>query len=1137
MYRLLIFLLTSVGLFAQSASLTGIVTDSSGAAVPGARVVATVIATGVESATETNQEGLYRLPALTPGIYSIQVNVQGFKPVIQKDLQLAVQQVARLDFKLEVGAVTDSVEVTDQGVLLDSETSTLGQVVSGKQILELPLLGRNPYALANLVPGVRGSAGMNDLPVDQISTASASINGARGNQNEYLLDGAPNTAPAQNQPVIFANVDSVQEFKVETNGFSAEYGRSAGGVFNVVTKGGTNDLHFSAYEFLRNNALNANDWFANRAGRDKAPFRFNQFGGTIGAPIVKNKTFFFGSAELVRFAQGITYTGTVPTADQLAGNFSTTRASNGQVIAIYDPSTLTANPSGGFLRSPFPNNSIPSNRIDPVARAIAKYWPAANTTGNPITGVNNFVRTDANQIVKNTWSARVDHHFNERNRIFGRFSYDQTPLNRAPAYGQELIAAAPTAGPQVFTRYNAVVEDKHVWSPTLLQTVRASYSRLSNFRRPYGDGFDITTLGLPASLKQQIGDPASFPAIIIPGYSVTGSIPNTVVGGALGASDLIAFGMDTYSLQAQLNKTFSRHNLKVGADFRLIRFNAQQTADTSTQFNFQPSFTQGPNPSTASATAGLGFATFLLGIPGGSVTPAPALAMQQNYYALFVQDDWRITSKLTLNLGLRWETENPRTDRFNQLANFDGSLQVPGFPYTGALTYVNVNGQSRYQVNPDRNNFAPRVGLAYQLASKTVLRGGAGIFYGTNTGIGGAASNFGTSGFQASTSIVTSLDGFTPIVSLSNPYPNGLVQPTGSSLGALTQLGQSIGFYDRSNLLPYAAQWSFNVQHELPKSIILDVGYAGSRGLKFPDNRQFNQLPDSALQLGDALRQQVANPFYPQIKVGILANPTVARGQLLRPYPQFDAVTAQNSTFASSTYHALQAKVEKRYSKGLTLLAAYTYSKVIDFSTGAFSGEPLGGGAFQNWNNLSPDRAVSSLDQTHRLVLSTVYELPFFRNQKNWKNLTAGGWEVGAIFSALSGSPLGISSATNTTNSLGGGQRPNWNGVSPRLDDATPDRWFDTSVFSPPAAYAFGSTPRTFGGARADSTRQIDLSLHKGIPITEKLKAQFRAEAFNLTNTVRFAPPNVSFGNAQFGTVSAMGNQPRIVQLALKLVF
>ena len=406
---------------------------------------------------------------------------------------------------LQLGAVTDSIEVTARAVLLDSETSSLGQVVGGKQVTELPLLGRNAYALSALVPGVRTSLGMNDLPVDQISTVSASINGSRAAQNEFLLDGAPNTAGAQNQPVINQNVDSVQEFKVETNTFSAEYGRTAGGVFNVVTKSGANDLTFTAYEFLRNDKLNANDFFANRAGRKPAPFRFNQFGGVIGGPVVipgvyngKNRTFFFGSAELVRFSQGMTWTATVPTAEQLQGNFSNSKTAAGQLITVFDPASTASNGSGGFIRTAFPGNQIPVSRFDAVSKNILKYWPAPNAAGS-----TNFVRTDSNTIEKDTWSMRLDHNFSDRNRFFGRYSYDLTPWTRSATYGAD-NPASPTFGAQTFTRYNAVVEDTHVFSPSMVATVRGSWSRLSNFRHAYGYGFDSTSLGFSQSLAKQM---------------------------------------------------------------------------------------------------------------------------------------------------------------------------------------------------------------------------------------------------------------------------------------------------------------------------------------------------------------------------------------------------------------------------------------------------------------------------------------------------------------------------------------------------------------------------------------------------------------------------------------------------------
>ena len=1138
--RLLWFsLLVSVA-FAQTASVTGRVTDPTGAVVPQARVTVAAEGSGLSTSIQTNDQGYYNFPSLLPGVYTLTVTKTGFKPVRETKLQLGVQQVARLDLVLDVGAVTETVDVNAQAVLLDSESSTVGQVVGSKQVVELPLLGRNPYALGMLVPGVRQAIGVNNLPIDQISTVSITINGQRASANEFLLDGAPNSAPSQNQPVIYANPDSVQEFKVETNTFRAEYGRAAGGIFNVITKTGSNDPHFTLYEFFRNDKLNANDFFANKGGSARPPFKFNQFGGSVGGPVEiprlydgRNKTFFFGNFELVRFVQGVTFTGTEPTPQQLAGDFSQTRNAAGAAIQIYDPLSTAPAPGGGFTRVAFPGNIIPANRIDPVARSIVKYFPSPNTVGNPVTGVNNFSRTDSNGVTKNTMSIRGDHYFNERNRLFGRFSYDDTPFVRAAPYGRN-NPGSPGTGPQDFNRKNAVIEDDHTFSPSLLGTFRYSITRLTNVRTAFSQGFDITTLGFPASLKQQVFPPA-FPSISITGFNVTSSIPNIITGGVLGATDVIALANDTHTWAVQLTRTLGSHTFKTGFEYRLLKFNTLQTAANTPGFNFSALGTQGPNPSVASAVAGFPLASFVLGVnDSGSVNPAPSLAMQTTYYGGFIQDDWKVTPKLTLNIGLRYEYESPRTERYNQLDTFDYNLtpplNAPGLNLKGALTFVGVNGASRFNGNPDRNNLSPRFGFAYKLGSKTVLRGGGGFFYGSTTGVGTGSAGFGSTGFSIVTNQVTSLNGVTPLTFLSNPYPAGLNQPTGSRLGPATALGQSISFSDRGDVVPYSEQWNFNIQRELPRAVLLEVGYAGSHGLKLPGSLTLNQIPDSALALGNALRDQVANPFFGQIGDGILSRSTVSRAQLLRPFPQFDNVTAVNSTWSSSIFHALEVKIEKRYAKGLAITGSYTRSKLIDYENGAFAGETLGGGGIQDWQNRRGSRSASTLDQPNRFIANAVYELP-------GKSKLAGGWEVGAILSLFSGGPIGVTSATNNTFSQGGGQRPNWTGVSAALPHPTPDRWIDASQFFNPPAFAFGNVGRTLSGLRDAGTRQLDFSLHKNTNLTEKLKLQFRTEVFNITNTPQFAPPNAVFGSAQFGVVSAQSNLPRIVQFALKLIY
>jgi TonB dependent receptor len=599
--------------------------------------------------------------------------------------------------------------------------------------------------------------------------------------------------------------------------------------------------------------------------------------------------------------------------------------------------------------------------------------------------------------------------------------------------------------------------------------------------------------------------------------------------------------MNNYTFQANLTKVLNQHSVKFGGEFRVVQLNTFQTGDASNDFSFTSAFTQGPVATQATSTGGNALATFLLGYPNGSVTPSAALALQTRYYAGFVQDDWKVTPSFTLNLGVRYELETPRTDRFNQLTNFDyygaPGITVAGLNLHGGLTFVGVNGQSRYDGNFDKNNFAPRIGFAWHVSPKTVIRAGTGLFYGTTWGFGAQPSQFGISGFTAATNLVSSLNGVTPIVSLSNPYPSGLNAATRSRLGRATLLGQDISFFDRGNVTPYTMQWNADIQQQLPGNFLLDVAYIGTRGLKLILDRQINQLPDSALTLGNDLLTLVPNPFYGQIATGVLASPTVSRAQLLRPYPQYTSMTSAVSTWDSSSYHALQVKLEKRYSKDLTMLVSYTYSKLMDIGAGTFNGETLSGGTIQDWNNLGAEWSPSALDQTHRLIASFVYALPFFRSQTGFLPRILGGWELGAIGSFYSGSPLGISSAVNGTFSQGGGQRPNWNGINPGKDQPTLSEWFNTSAFSTPVSYTFGTAPRTFNSVRSDKTQTVDLSLHKNVKINERFGLQVRGEAFNVANTPVFAPPGTSFGSATFGVVNSQANQPRIVQLALKLNF
>ncbi len=1126
--------------FAQTGQITGRVTAQDGAVIPGAALTIRETETGQQRIVESNQDGYYTVPSLLPGPYSISVKSPGFQTLLRTGVQLQVEQTLQINITLRPGTVTQTVIVTAQAPLLATETSSTGQVIGGRDVVTLPLLGRDAYALGELVPGVRGSIGMNNLPVDVISTSAISINGARGSANDFLLDGAPNSAAAANEPVIYPIADSVQEFKVLTNNYSAEYGRSAGGIYDVVTKAGTNDLHFTAYEFYRNATLTANNWFAKAAGQPGPPLTFNQFGGVVGGPVVvpklyngHNKTFFLLGLEYVRFDQGNTYTAHVPTPAELTGDFSQDTNSKGQPVTIYNPFTTASN-----TRQAFSGNIIPPNLLNPIAVNMAKYFPKPNQT---TLGVNNYILADEVLVHENEFTGRVDQVFNAKTTMFARYSFNNTPEIRPNPYGPGNMGGSGF-GPQVFDRYNAIVGANHAFSSTLLGTIRASFARLTNQRGPISLGFNIATLGFPAGLAGEIGPPAAFPVVTISGYGVSGSVANVTGGNALGTTGLIAGFMNTFAVEANLTKTFGEHELNMGTDLRLLQANILQAADNSTHFDFTAAFTQGPTASQVSATAGDALASFLLGTPAsGGVAPSPALALETKYYAAFIQDNWRVSNSLTLNLGMRYEFETPYTERFNRLSNFAPNATVPltGVPgLHGALSFVGVDGNSRYDSSIQPNHYSPRLGFAWHARPKTVVSGGGGMFYDTVWGVGEAPAGYGISGFTATTSMVTTLDGVTPYHTLSNPYPSGLVPVSGSSLGSATLLGQAISATERNMLkTPYAVQWNLGIQQQLAANWILDVKYVGTHFVHEEANLELDQLPDSALALGTGLQTLVPNPFYGQIATGQLAAPKVSRAQLLRPYPQFIGVTSLNASWAGAHYNALEVTLQKRFSNGFSFLSAYTWSKLMDQASGGFGGETLGGGTIQDYNNLKAEMSTSLLDQTNRLVSGAVYQLPFFRQGGGLAGHLLGGWEFSTITSFISGDPLGITSATNGTDSQGGGQRPNWNGKNAALGNHTVAKWFDTSVFSTPPAFHFGNTPRTFDDLRSDWIRNIDVSLHKNTQLSKNMNLQIRVDAFNMDNTPTFAPPNTSFGSAQFGVVSAQQNTPRTIQLGFKLLY
>jgi hypothetical protein len=1157
MKRLCFFLLLVTMLagsaYAQNAAaqLSGRITDPSGAVIPGVAISVRNTETGVSHNTKSNEAGYYAVPSLDPGNYEVLVEQHGFRPVRRAGIQLHVNQALAIDFVLEVGDVTQTLVVNSDAPLLDTTEGALGAVVDNAKVVNLPLNGRNPFDLVLLTPGtVAYSRGV--LPGNNIPLSNFSTNGGRPMTNDILLDGIPNTTIVQNQFVVIPSVDATQEFKVQSNSIKAEFGHTGGGVVNVSLKSGTNQFHGVLFDFLRNDKLQANDWFNNRSGVARSPFRFNQFGGVLGGPIVRDKTFFFVNYEGIRRIQGRTTILTVPRDDMRSGNFSQVQDSTGRQVNLYNPLTTRQNADGTYLRDPFPGNMIPLTLMDPVALKMLTYWPHANLQGDPRTGANNFISTAGEQYGVNQFNSRVDHTISNRQQLFGRISWNKSYVDPPNIFGN---IANPSSGPQSFAEWNAGLEDTWTLRPTTVATFRAGFSRLHDFAQPYGQGFDITQLGFPASYA------AYQTARQFPQINVTGMVTPSPLGfgtSALGAVDSTTFSnrQNAYSLQADATMVRGRHIVKFGADARVYRVDGARADNGAGTFSFTPGFTQGANPTLAGPTSGNAFASYLLGTAAsGNVGIMPTQDFQQSYIGLFVQDDFKLTTKLTLNVGLRYEIETSRTDRYNRLSWLDftsqSPLQAAGLgPIPGGLAFAGVNGNPRSQADTADNNWGPRFGFAYNASNRVVLRGGYGIFYSPRTWLG--IGQWGQVGFSATTPFVPSVNGFLPTNFLRNPFPNGYSNPTGSSLGLLTQAGQALAGPDRNQGSPRIQQWNFGLQTTLPGGIVLEPAYAGSRGTQLMQNLGFDQIPDQYLSQGNALLRQVPNPFLGQLPANTaLGQATVSVGQLLRPYPQFTAFNTVHSTSGSSTYHSLQVRLERRFKNGMTFLTSYTFSKLIDDGAPGSETTYMGENpSFQDLNNRRLERSLGSQNVDQHFVTSFVYELPFGRGKRFLSgahgpiNSLAGGWQINGILTLQDGIPLSIFAASNPTlGALGSGTlRPNNNGHSAAKSGPIEERlntYFDTSVFSQPAPFQFGNTARTLPDVRAPGIADLDISAIKDTKFKERFTLQFRAEFFNSLNHPNFGLPNTTFGSPGFGTISSISASApaRIIQLALKMYF
>ncbi len=1145
---LAILVLAGGSVSAQSiyGSIRGIVTDPSSAIVANAKVNLINEGTSLERSAQTNTTGEYVFSQVIPGTYTIAVETQGFKKVQRKGVILETQNQLTVDLQLEVGNVAESVQVTTETPLVETATASQGQVIDNQKLVDLPNIGRNPFMMSKLAPNIQqvGNPGYMRMQ-DQSGSSQISFAGGPIRGNNYLLDGVPIT-DMNNRAVIIASLEAVQEMKVQTNTYDAEIGRTGGGMFNVLMKSGSNAYHGSLGGSLRNTDWEANAFFANKAGtpRTEQPNRtyYGSFGGAVWIPKVyngKNRTFFWVALEGYRDTQGNSGSTAVPTLLERTGDFSKSFDKNGALVTQYDP-LLPVDANGN--RTPFQGNVIPASRIDKVGLAIASYF--AKPTGTAPFGGLNVGYSGVLPSKAGQGTVKVDHRILSwwnANLSFLRYHSNEPGENWFPGN-----PASPSNW-VLDRRVDATqVNNTIVVNPSTVVTVRYGFNRFPNDSYTRGLGFNLGSLGFSPSVVAAIPRP-TFPNITYQNY---------YPGNTMGAPGNNAYYVPySRSFNGTISKYIGRHSLKAGMDWRSISDDGIDFdgGRGSVAFDFNDQFTR---QNATRSGGGSDIASLLIGAPAvATAFRGSKLFENVVYTGAFVQDDIRLNSRLTINVGLRWEHETGLKERHNNIiVGFDPNAQNSlsarvGIPVKGAVEFAGLSGYPNQTGNYTYNKLSPRFGLAYQLNPKTILRGGWGIFWAPSLSF---SAPYTPEGATATTTPLASADGGnTPLIQLANPFPTGLTPPVGTANGDATGLGIAMTIFDRNSKGTYIQQFSFDVQRELPYNIAVSAAYVGSRTYRLmlgtPD-LNINQLDPKFYSLGTAaLTQSVTNPYFIQGGPGIIGSRTVSQAQLLRPFPAFGNINIRYSDQNKAQYDSLVLKAAKRYSNGLTFLMAYTYSKNLDrVSGGTGSDVNQGSKQPQNVYNLPAEWGLSIADAAHRYSMTSSYDLPFGRNKRflgnvnRFADLAVGGWVINVVNVISSGYPLIISQSSNNNSPyFAGSQRPNATGVSPDTQGDVGQRlsnWINPAAFSTAPALTFGNVSRTIS-ERGPSLYNWDISIFKNFEIYERFRAQFRAEALNAFNTPYFRSPNVSFGSSSFGQVTSQGNFPRFIQFGLRLYF
>ncbi len=1125
-------------------SISGLVTDQFGAAVPDVAIDVTNVGRNATFRTVSNEQGFYVIAQLLPGTYSFAAAAQGFRRYELEGISVSTQQKVSADVILEVGAVTESVSVTANVLELETGTSTLSAVIENKKILDLPLNGRNVFALALLTTGVYAS-----IPTSSTGGIGEAFhvqgrfiaNGGRESSNAIMLDGVSVNSNGIAEGRQFAtgvpSADGIQEFRVQTNGFAAEYGRTGGGVLTLATKSGTNDSHGTAFWYTRDSSMDANNFFANAAGRELGEFKRHEYGGSIGGPAVSNKAFYFANLES-RYARSATWRRlTVPTPFQHRGDFSESRNAGGALRVIHDPFTTQPDPAspGRFTREPFPGNRIPESRLDPISSNILDFYPEATAAGNEFTNQFNWVGQFSRPNDANRLTSKVDFNLSDRQRLFVRYNYFGHTNDTPQTWNDNPACPHPDCVSIYSRQQNAAIDYTNTLSARTVLNVRWGVGRSILDREVGHLGFRPSTLGYPEYMEEGAD------VLMFPRYNVQDFTAPAAQHHLNYKSSIMV-----HTLLANLTRVEGRHNLKFGGDFRFNFINYSQRTYNPV-FTFNRAMTQGPDPRRPSGRAGHGLASFVLGTgANGTLTHNSRPASANRYFGLYLQDDYKVNRWLTLNLGLGWDVETGKTERYDRITVFDPVVRNPvsddvGFEVLGGYLFPG-KGMASNRLHPTQwANLNPRLGFAYQINEKTLIRGGYWVLF--DAAIYGAAGRLGSGTvFNAGTQWLPTLDGVTPFLNMSDPFPDGINFAEGDTNGVAAALGQAVSQapFPSSMPVPYNQQWNFTIQRSLGTNLLWEAAYAGSKGTHLPLDWQVDQLHPDLISADNNLLQLVDNPFYGIIPTGVMAQPSVQRGQLLTPFPQYPGARLPKQAWGNSNYHSFQTRLEQRFAAGTSFMVAYTFAKTI-----SDGGDDVWLGSNEtNAYCRHCDRSVSVYNQTHRLVTNLTYELPFGRGKRfgaDWsKALDAvlEQWQVNGIGTLNSGLPLRFRINQNTSRSFGGGQRPDSTGQSAELGSAkTLERSFDTEQFLRPAQFTFGNVGRVHPTLRSDFIEALDFSLFKNFRYRERWKIQFRAEAFNVFNHPVFGGANTVFGNPNFGRVVSQATAPRQLQLALRLQF